>query len=161
MSSCSGANRSTGIAERIDRLKGLTAELGREHAPLEFGLRITTLVRDTAEQAWTDAEAKVEKMAQDNDHRDPRRFRATGPQRLLDLAERAEVLDDNLYTAPGKYGGGGAGTTWLVGSPEDVAKSLLEIPGPRHNPLHPLRHPRPRRNHPRGNQVLPLLQKAV
>ncbi|TCN42725.1 alkanesulfonate monooxygenase [Kribbella orskensis] len=113
-----------GIAERIDRLKGLQSQLGREHKPLEFGLRITTLVRDTTEQAWADAEAKVEKMAHDADHRDPRRFRATGQQRLLDLAERGDVLDDNLYTAPGKYGGGGAGTTWLVGSPEDVAKSL-------------------------------------
>ena len=34
------------------------------------------------------------------------------------------MLDDNLYTTPGKFGGGGAGTTWLVGSAEDVAKSL-------------------------------------
>ena len=46
---------------------------------------------------------------------------AVGQQRLLDLAARGDVLDDNLYTAPGKYGGGGAGTTWLVGSAEDVA----------------------------------------
>jgi len=36
------------------------------------------------------------------------------------------VLDDNLYTAPGKYGGGGAGTTWLVGSAAEVAASLLK-----------------------------------
>jgi len=115
-----------GIAERIDRLKGLESELGREHAPLEFGLRITTLVRDTTEEAWADAEAKVAKMAEGNavDNRDPRRFKAVGQQRLLELAERGDVLDDNLYTAPGKYGGGGAGTTWLVGSAEDVAKSL-------------------------------------
>ena len=33
---------------------------------------------------------------------------------------------DNLYTTPGKFGGGGAGTTWLVGSPQDVANSLLK-----------------------------------
>lgn len=115
-----------GIAERVDRLKGLQAELGREHKPLEFGLRITTLIRDTTDQAWADAEAKVEQMAgqQDTHGRSPRKFKAVGQQRLLDLAERGEVLDDNLYTAPGKYGGGGAGTTWLVGSAEDVAKSL-------------------------------------
>jgi len=115
-----------GIAERIDRLKGMQAELGREHAPLEFGLRITTLIRDTTDQAWADAEAKVEKMAgaQDALAKHSRRFKAVGQQRLLDLAERGEVLDDNLYTAPGKYGGGGAGTTWLVGSAEDVAKAL-------------------------------------
>ncbi|MEV6285026.1 LLM class flavin-dependent oxidoreductase [Kribbella sp. NPDC051770] len=113
-----------GIAERIDRLDKLQQELGREHQPLEYGLRITTLIRDTTEQAWTDAEAKVERMAEDNNFRDERRFKAVGQQRLLDLAARGDVLDDNLYTAPGKHGGGGAGTTWLVGSPDDVAKSL-------------------------------------
>jgi len=47
-----------------------------------------------------------------------------GQQRLLDLHTRGDVLDDNLYTAPGKFGGGGAGTTWLVGSAADVARSL-------------------------------------
>jgi len=113
-----------GIAERIERLKALQAELGREHAPLEFGLRITTLVRDTADQAWADAEAKVAKMSEADFFRDERRFKAVGQQRLLELADRGDVLDDILYTAPGKYGGGGAGTTWLVGSPEDVAKAL-------------------------------------
>src|SRR3954452_1534097 len=52
-----------GVAERIERLRDLGERLGREHAPLEFGLRITTLVRDTTDQAWADAEAKVEQMA--------------------------------------------------------------------------------------------------
>jgi alkanesulfonate monooxygenase len=55
---------------------------------------------------------------------DPAPRGAARPQRLLDLAEQGDVLDDCLYTAPGKYGGGGAGTTWLVGSPDDVAKAL-------------------------------------
>lgn len=61
---------------------------------------------------------------QGGDLRDPRRVKAVGQQRLLELANRGDVLDDNLYTAPGRYGGGGAGTTWLVGSAEDVAKAL-------------------------------------
>ena len=117
-----------GVAERIDRLRALSADLDRDHPPLEFGLRITTLVRDTTEEAWADAEAKVAAMAEAaggaGDERDPRRAQAHGQQRLLDLAARGDVLDDNLYTAPGRYGGGGAGTTWLVGSAEDVAKSL-------------------------------------
>jgi alkanesulfonate monooxygenase len=43
---------------------------------------------------------------------------------LHDLAERGDVLDSCLYTAPGRYGGGGAGTTWLVGSPTDVTAAL-------------------------------------
>ncbi|RDJ27693.1 LLM class flavin-dependent oxidoreductase [Bosea caraganae] len=114
------------VRERIERLKTLSKELDRDLPPLRFGLRITTLVRDTTEQAWADAEAKVAEMAANkgagwNDHQ---RAVAVGQQRLLDLHARGEVLDDNLYTAPGKFGGGGAGTTWLVGSAADVARSL-------------------------------------
>ncbi|MGP3933026.1 LLM class flavin-dependent oxidoreductase [Nonomuraea sp. KM88] len=113
-----------GVRARIERLRSLGEELGREHPPLEFGLRITTLVRDTTEQAWADAEAKVAEMAKGNGWRGPNWSAAVGQRRLLDLAARGEVLDDNLYTAPGRYGAGGAGTTWLVGSAEDVARSL-------------------------------------
>ncbi|MBY5734284.1 LLM class flavin-dependent oxidoreductase [Rhizobium leguminosarum] len=115
-----------GLRERIDRLKSLSKALDRDLPPLEFGLRITTLVRDTTEQAWADAEAKVAKMAEGaaGSWQDHRHGIAVGQRRLLDLARKGEVLDDNLYTAPGKFGGGGAGTTWLVGSAEDVARSL-------------------------------------
>ena len=41
-----------GIAERIEQLKSLSGSLGRQHAPLQYGLRITTVVRDTTEEAW-------------------------------------------------------------------------------------------------------------
>jgi alkanesulfonate monooxygenase len=112
------------VAERIARLKALSSAHDRNLPPLEFGLRITTLVCDTTEQAWAEAEAKVAEMEhrQGSDHH--RRTPAVGQQRLLDLQVRGEVLDDNLYTAPGRAGGGGAGTTWLVGSAQDVATSL-------------------------------------
>jgi alkanesulfonate monooxygenase len=66
-----------GIAARVARLKELSDTLGREHAPLEFGLRITTLVRDTTEEAWRDAEAKVAQMPTTR----PRR-RRRGSQRI-------------------------------------------------------------------------------
>lgn len=114
-----------GVADRIDRLKHLSALLDRDRPPLQFGLRITTFVRDTAADAWREAEARVEEMAKaQGQWHDNARKVAVGQQRLFALQERGEVLDDNLYTAPGRYGGGGAGTTWLVGSAEDVAKSL-------------------------------------
>jgi alkanesulfonate monooxygenase len=114
-----------GIAERVDRLRRLSTELDRDLPALEFGLRITTLVRDTTEEAWRDAEAKVADMAQRSGRRDDRqRGPAVGQQRLLDLVARGDVLDSCLYTAPGRHGGGGAGTTWLVGSPDEVAAAL-------------------------------------
>lgn len=116
-----------GIAERVDRLRTLSETVGRRHEPLEFGLRITTVVRETSEQAWHDAERKVEAMAAAGGGevawvRDQRQ--AVGQRRLLELAERGDVLDTCLYTAPGKYGGGGAATTWLVGSAPEVAAAL-------------------------------------
>ncbi|MER6580888.1 LLM class flavin-dependent oxidoreductase, partial [Nonomuraea sp. NPDC001023] len=147
-----------GVAARIDRLRRLSDKLGREHPPLEFGLRITTLVRDTTEQAWADAEAKIEEMAKGAIERDPNRHAAVGQQRLLDLAARGDVLDDNLYTAPGRFGAGGAGTTWLVGSAEDVAKSLrnYQALGITHFVLSDTPYlPEIKRQ---GDQLLPLLR---
>lgn len=158
-----------GVAERIERLKALSAKVGREHPPLEFGLRVTTFVRDTTEQAWADAEAKVAQMADrprgpvsGGQHGPlpgrPQRPTAVGQQRLFDLAARGEVLDDNLYTTPGKFGGGGAGTTWLVGSAEDVAKSLrrYEALGITHFVLSDT--PYLREIERQGTQLLPLLR---
>ncbi|WP_159796212.1 LLM class flavin-dependent oxidoreductase [Puerhibacterium puerhi] len=121
------------VAERIDRLTALSEKVGRGHPPLRFGLRVTTFVRATTEEAWRDAEAKVARLARtagrdgwfrDADPRTSAHPVAVGQQRLLDLAERGVVLDENLYTAPVRVGGGGAGSTWLVGSPEDVAGAL-------------------------------------
>jgi len=125
------------IAARIDRLRALTGTLGRAHAPLEFGLRITTVVRATSDEAWRDARARVAAMADGAGvptigavHRagagsgGAQFATAVGQQRLLDLADRADVLDSCLYAAPGRVGGGGAATTWLVGSYDEVAAAL-------------------------------------
>ncbi|WP_067688977.1 LLM class flavin-dependent oxidoreductase [Nocardia jejuensis] len=148
-----------GVRARIERLRALSEEIGREHAPLEFGLRVTTFVRDTTEQAWSEAEAKVARMAEGRtppqQHAD--HWTAVGQKRLLDLAARGDVLDENLYTAPGRFGGGGAGTTWLVGSPEDVAASLRKYRdlGITHFVLSDTPYlPEIERQ---GNQLLPLL----
>ena len=148
-----------GVRERIERLKALSKTLDRDLPPLEFGLRVTTFVRDTTEQAWADAEAKVAEMARNTGNVDEhRRTIAVGQQRLLDLHTRGEVLDDNLYTAPGKFGGGGAGTTWLVGSAADVANSLrkYEALGITHFVLSDTPYlPEIKRQ---GDQLLPLLR---
>lgn len=92
-----------------------------------------------------------------NDHR---RAVAVGQQRLLDLHRSGDVLDDNLYTAPGRYGGGGAGTTWLVGS-DDVARSLRRYQelGITHFVLSDT--PYLREISRQGNQLLSLLRNPL
>lgn len=114
-----------GIEERIARLNKLAAAADRAR-PLAFGLRITTVVRDTSEEAWAVAEEKVDHFARHGQDwiANWHTAAAVGQKRLLDLAERGDVLDTCLYTRPGKVGGGGAATTWLVGSHDEVAQAL-------------------------------------
>jgi alkanesulfonate monooxygenase SsuD/methylene tetrahydromethanopterin reductase-like flavin-dependent oxidoreductase (luciferase family) len=75
--------------------------------------------------------------------------------------DTGDVLDDNLYTAPGKYGGGGAGTTWLVGSADDVARSLRRYQelGITHFVLSDT--PYLTEISRQGNQLLPLLRNQL
>jgi alkanesulfonate monooxygenase len=150
------------VGARIQRLKVLSGELGRQHAPLEFGLRVTTVVRDTTEQAWADAEAKVAAMATGAATHpvDQHWQSAVGQQRLAGLVARGEVLDDNLYTTPGKFGGAGAATTWLVGSAPDVAASLRKYAelGITHFILSDTPYLREIKR--QGSQLLPLLHGA-
>jgi alkanesulfonate monooxygenase len=114
-----------GIEERIDRLSALSASADRER-PLEFGLRITTVVRDTSEEAWAVADEKLKQFAAQGENPSAARHTASavGQKRLLDLADRGDVLDTCLFTKPGKVGGDGAATTWLVGSHDEVAEAL-------------------------------------
>lgn len=116
-----------GIEERLARLRELEKAHQRS-SPLEFGLRITTVVRETSEQAWRDAEEKVARFAESGAdwlsawHTGA----AIGQKRLLALKEQGEVLDSCLWTRPAAVGGGGAATTWLVGSAAEVADALAK-----------------------------------
>ena len=114
-----------GIEERIDRLTALSANAERAK-PLEFGLRITTVVRDTSAQAWAAADEKLKQFAVQGENVSAARHTASavGQKRLLDLADRGDVLDTCLFTKPGSVGGDGAATTWLVGSHDEVAEAL-------------------------------------
>ena len=112
-------------AERIERLTRLSASYDRVR-PLEFGLRITVVVRETAEEAWRAAEAKLRDWEGKLDRRVERNYTgrgSVGQQRLRELMDSGEVLDRCLWTAPATVGTGAA-STWLVGSPDQIVASL-------------------------------------
>ncbi|MGY5766460.1 LLM class flavin-dependent oxidoreductase [Brachybacterium sp. DNPG3] len=142
------------IGERIARLRALSEEVGRRHAPLEFGLRVTVVARERSEDAWREAYARVGRMTAEENARSGgptagaapdggtasnggagpiadahsadalSRAASVGQERVRALADTDDVLDDVLFTAPAKVGGRGAATTWLVGSFEEVAAAL-------------------------------------
>lgn len=115
------------VAERIDRLKRLSASCDRTR-PLEFGLRVTVVVRDTADAAWQAAEQKLRGWEGNLGRRVERNVTgrgSAGQRRLRELMSDGEVLDRCLWTAPAGVGSGAA-STWLVGSADDVVASLEE-----------------------------------
>ncbi len=111
--------------ERIARLKRLETAYERA-APLEYGLRVTVVVRETSDEAWQAARAKLGGWEGALDRRVERNVTgigSVGQARLRDLLDVGEVLDRCLWTAPATVGTGAA-STWLVGSAEEIIASL-------------------------------------
>ncbi|MGW1957546.1 LLM class flavin-dependent oxidoreductase [Streptomyces sp. NPDC001920] len=115
------------VAEKIAWIRGLAAKEGRT---LRFGIRLHVITRDTAEQAWAEANRLLEGF-------DPETVRSVqaglarseseGQQRMLALhgggRDRLEI-HPNLWAGIGLVRGG-AGTA-LVGSHDEVAERIEE-----------------------------------
>jgi alkanesulfonate monooxygenase len=114
------------VAEKIDRVRRLADKEGRE---LRYGLRVHTITRNTADEAWHEAARLLEGISEDQ-IRDIqaglRRSESQGQQRMLALNGGSK---DGLEIYPNLWAGvglvrGGAGTA-LVGSHSQVA-DLIE-----------------------------------
>lgn len=115
------------VAEKIARIRSLAAARGRT---LRFGIRLHVITRDTAEQAWAEADRLLDGF-------DPEtvasvqaglsRSESEGQQRMLALhggrRDRLEI-HPNLWAGIGLVRGG-AGTA-LVGSHDEVAERIRE-----------------------------------
>jgi alkanesulfonate monooxygenase len=115
------------VAEKIARIRSLAEAQGRT---LRFGIRLHVITRDTAEQAWAEADRLLDGF-------DPEtvasvqaglaRSESEGQRRMLALhggrRDRLEV-HPNLWAGIGLVRGG-AGTA-LVGSHDEVAERIRE-----------------------------------
>ncbi len=115
------------VAEKVEWVRALAAEQGRE---LRCGIRLHTISRDRAEDAWARAEAMLEAVPAATIAQIQARLRkseSVGQRRMLELhggsAADLEVAP-NLWAGVG-LGRGGAGTA-LVGSHEEVAERIAE-----------------------------------
>lgn len=115
------------LAERVERLRDLAAEEGRE---LRFGLRLHVITRDRASDAWAEADRLLEAMPPGaiaaaqarlttSESVGQRRMSALHGGRTEDL-----VVGPNLWAGFGLVRGG-AGTA-LVGSHAEVAERVAE-----------------------------------
>jgi alkanesulfonate monooxygenase len=116
-----------GVAEKIAQARQRAAAKGRQ---LSFGIRLHVIVRETAEQAWRDADALIEHVDEAAiafAQRTFARFDSVGQQRMSRLhgGQRDKLeISPNLWAGVGLVRGG-AGTA-LVGNPDQVAARMKE-----------------------------------
>jgi alkanesulfonate monooxygenase len=115
------------VAEKVDWIRTLAAARGRR---IRFGVRIHVIARDSAADAWSEAErllSTVDAEAIAQVQARLRKSESVGQRRMLDLhggSAGALEVAPNLWAGVG-LGRGGAGTA-LVGSHEEVADRIEE-----------------------------------
>ena len=117
--------RPTEVGEKLARAQQRAAERGRT---LSFGIRLHVVVRDTAEEAWREADALIQHVDDEAialSQRTFARFDSVGQQRMARLHNGRR---DKLEISPNLWAGvglvrGGAGTA-LVGNPDQVAARM-------------------------------------
>jgi alkanesulfonate monooxygenase len=115
------------VAEKIDRLRVLAGKEGRE---LSYGIRLHTIARDTAEEAWAYADRLLAGISEEQIRRIQdglKRSESEGQKRMLALnggTKEALEIYPNLWAGVGLVRGG-AGTA-MVGSHTQIADLIEE-----------------------------------
>ena len=113
------------VRERIAEVRAAAAPFGRNP---RFSVSVRPILGATEEQAWERARMTLAKI-QAGHPISPlgisARPQSVGSQRLLQFAAQGEVHDQRLWTPIAAATGAAGNTTALVGTPEQVAESLL------------------------------------
>ncbi|MFE3071433.1 LLM class flavin-dependent oxidoreductase [Streptomyces sp. NPDC059247] len=118
------------VREKLDWIRGLAARRGRT---VRFGIRVHTISRDSAREAWTTAGRLLSTLDEETVASAQRvlgRSESVGQQRMVALHRGGSLDRDRLEIAPNLWAGvglvrGGAGTA-LVGSHAEVADRIEE-----------------------------------
>lgn len=118
-------------AEQIAAVNAVADAAGRPRPRIWVSFR--PIIAPTDELAWEKAHRTLgvlKDQARNTEllrhYRTDGRPANVGSQRLLDIAERGEVHDRCLWTAPAVATNAAGASTALVGSAETVAKALLD-----------------------------------
>ena len=118
------------VRETIARVRAAAAQHGREKH-VRFSLSLRPIIAATEAAAWEKAQAILERargvvtQTQRWKDRQENAPQNVGSQRLLQAASRGKVVDTRLWTELSALTGAAGNSTSLVGTPEQVAESLL------------------------------------
>lgn len=117
------------IAQRIEDVKTRVAAAGRDPSEIRFSLSVRPILADTEDKAWARAEQILSRIRQATAGRItpgvPTRPQSEGAWRLLRFAAEGNVHDERLWMPIAAASGASGSTTCLVGTPRQVADSLL------------------------------------
>jgi alkanesulfonate monooxygenase len=111
------------VRAQIETVKAAAAVLGREP---RFSVSVRPIMAATEAKAWERAYAILERETSKATGKPARDPRNAGSLRLLDFAKQGDVLDKRLFTAIARANGADGNSTALVGTPDQVAESLLD-----------------------------------
>lgn len=115
------------VKQLTDRVREASARNGRP-AP-RFSLSLRPILAETEEAAWAKADAILEKAKALQDQTGYRRTAEPineGSKRLLAAAAKGPRLDKRLWTGIAQLSGAKGNSTSLVGTPAQVAESLVD-----------------------------------
>lgn len=115
------------VAEKIARARDAAAAVGRE---LRFGIRLHAIARDTADEAWAEADRLLRGLDPEQIRRAQETQRRSGSEGQRRMSALHGGRTDGLEVSPNLWAGvglvrGGAGTA-LVGSHEQIADRIEE-----------------------------------
>ncbi|WP_051223572.1 LLM class flavin-dependent oxidoreductase [Conexibacter woesei] len=115
------------VAEKLDRVREVAAREGRE---LRFGIRLHAISRDTADEAWAEADRLLAGLDAEQIAAAQAVQRASQSEGQRRMTELHGGRTDDLVVSPNLWAGvglvrGGAGTA-LVGSHQEVADRIEE-----------------------------------
>ena len=111
------------IKSRIAEVRAVGREVGREP---RISVSLRPIIAPTEARAWDKARGILATVREKQGDRTLPLPEAVGARRLVDFAREAEVHDKRLWTPIAAAMGGAGNTTALVGTPEQVAESLLD-----------------------------------
>ena len=110
------------LRETADFMAKVRAAAGSN--PIKFSVSTRPILGRTEEEAWEKARDILAQIEARMGGREPGAPQNAGSQRLLEVADAAEVHDTCLYTALAKATGAPGNSTALVGTPETVAQAM-------------------------------------
>ena len=117
------------IAERIADTRRRVAAVGRDPEQMRFSLSARPILADTEDEAWKKAERILTRVKRTTSGRvapdTPTRLQSEGAWRLMRFAAEGDVHDERLWMPIAAASGASGSTTCLVGTPRQVADSLL------------------------------------